>query len=45
MYLDEMQAQLQQQHGVIAGITTIWDTLTELGLGYKKVHSIAWFPQ
>jgi hypothetical protein len=37
IYLDEIQAQLQQQHGLIIGISTIWETLTELGLIHKKV--------
>jgi transposase len=38
MYLDEMQIQLLQKHGVIVGISTIWDTLMELGLSRKKVQ-------
>jgi hypothetical protein len=39
MYLDEMQNQLQQIHGIIVGISTIWETLKELGLSCKKVCS------
>ena len=37
IYLDEMQSQLQQQHGLVVGISTIWETLVELGLTRKKV--------
>lgn len=37
IYLDEMQDQLRSQHGVIVGLSTIWDTLTELGLSRKRV--------
>ncbi|KIJ40477.1 hypothetical protein M422DRAFT_87097, partial [Sphaerobolus stellatus SS14] len=37
IYLDEFQEQLQLQHSVIVGISTIWNTLTELGLSQKKM--------
>ncbi|KIJ34421.1 hypothetical protein M422DRAFT_86990, partial [Sphaerobolus stellatus SS14] len=41
MYLDEFQEQLWLQHGVIIGISTIWNTLTELGLSQKKLSKVA----
>ena len=37
IYLDELQTQLQQQHGLVVGLSTIWDTLVDLGLTRKKV--------
>ena len=38
IYLDEMQTKLQEQHGIIVGLSTIWEALTELGLTRKKVR-------
>ncbi|KIJ25253.1 hypothetical protein M422DRAFT_81019, partial [Sphaerobolus stellatus SS14] len=40
MYLDEFQEQLCIQHGIIVGLATIWNTLTNLGLTRKKVTPI-----
>lgn len=37
IYLDEMQDQLHSQHRVIMGLSTIWDTLTKLGLSRECV--------
>jgi transposase len=37
MFLDEIQEELKMQHGVIVGLSTIWDMLTELGLSRKWV--------
>jgi hypothetical protein len=37
MYLDEIQEALKVQYGLIVGLSTIWDTLTELGLSRKRV--------
>lgn len=38
MYLDVLQEELMKQMGVFVGLSTVWNTLTELGLTRKKVH-------
>ena len=37
LYLDEMQAHLQEMYDLYIGLSTIWDALTEAGLTQKKV--------
>ncbi|KAF8220919.1 hypothetical protein L208DRAFT_1331007, partial [Tricholoma matsutake] len=37
LYLDEIQQQLEDQHGVIVSLTTVWRTLRRLGITSKKV--------
>ena len=37
LYIDEMQEHLLLQHGIVVGITTIWNALTEIGINHKKV--------
>ena len=41
LYLDEMQKILQELYGVVVGISTLSQTLRELGLTRKKVPDIA----
>jgi transposase len=36
IFLDEIQDQLEDQHGVIVSIATIWRTLKRLGITSKK---------
>ncbi|KIJ53120.1 hypothetical protein M422DRAFT_42914 [Sphaerobolus stellatus SS14] len=36
LYLDELQKRLQEMFGLYIGISTIWDTLTDLGLTHKR---------
>jgi transposase len=37
LYLDEIQQQLEDQHGVIVSLATVWRTLRRLGITSKKV--------
>ena len=37
--LAEHREWLGEEHGVVVGLTTIWKTLTQLGLTLKKSHS------
>lgn len=38
LYLDEISEELESQHGIDVPLSTIWRTLTELGMSRKKVH-------
>jgi transposase len=40
IYLDEIQHELQEQHGVVVSLSTIWRTLKRLGITSKKVSHI-----
>jgi len=44
IYLDELQTQLQLQHGLVVGMSTIWDALVAMGLTRKKVSYISILP-
>ncbi|KIJ22688.1 hypothetical protein M422DRAFT_83984, partial [Sphaerobolus stellatus SS14] len=41
LYLDELQKHLQEMFGLYIGISTIWDTLTDLGLTRKRLSKAA----
>jgi transposase len=43
LYLDELQLELQEKHGVSVSIPTIWRTLKRGGYSMKKVHNITWW--
>ena len=40
LYLDEIQQQLEDQHGVIVSLATVWRTLRRLGITSKKVSML-----
>lgn len=45
IYLDEIQDELQEQHGIVVSISTIWRTLKRLGITSKKVcHQLGRLP-
>lgn len=39
IYLDEIQTQLYEQHGIDVSLSTVWRTLKRLGITSKKVRS------
>ncbi|KAF8230764.1 hypothetical protein L208DRAFT_1064332, partial [Tricholoma matsutake] len=41
LYLDEIQQQLEDQHGVIVSLATVWQTLRRLGITSKKLSRAA----
>ncbi|KIJ51782.1 hypothetical protein M422DRAFT_244132 [Sphaerobolus stellatus SS14] len=41
LYLDELQKRLQEMFELYIGISTIWDTLTDLGLTRKRLSKAA----
>jgi transposase len=38
--LRQLRQWLQSEHGMQVGVTTLWRTLTRLGLSLKKSHSM-----
>ncbi len=43
IYLDEIQEQLQELHGIKMSLSSIWRTLKRLGMSAKKVCSVLHF--
>lgn len=41
MFLDEIQDELHEQHGLDISLSTIWRTLKRLGIESKKVRHIS----
>ena len=39
LYLDEIASELHHQHGVNASISSVWQTMSALGLSRKKVRT------